>query len=258
MVNAMEFFAGFAWALPGSFADPLEKCRFERGDVVYDDPAAYTCDWAGARAAARRIVQVRLPQQGDSAKQDQGAASVFADNWRHSAEIDLIETADLSTRTIETTQGRLYTFLWRGDEAVLDLGVSEPPLPLLAGDMRNLLEGAAPRVAAQVDVEGPGQLFVTPYDHASSRLREKDRGIRTAMAAHPGCKAHEVPVAEKGALPTLCWMAYLIPGLDEDGVTELLKPALYNPQGNRTGKADRFDLKRHGRLIALGQQGGLF
>ena len=36
----------------------------------------------------------------------------------------------------------------------------------------------------------------------------------------------------------------------------LLKPALYRPQGDREGKADRFDLKRHGRLIVLDGQGG--
>ncbi|MBU0743117.1 hypothetical protein KKA85_07080 [bacterium] len=252
----MEFFAGFAWALPWAFADPLEKCRFERGDVVYDDPAPYSCDWAGTRAAAGRIVQVRLPQQGDSAKQDKDAASVFADNWCRSAEVDLIETADRSRRGIPTTQGRLYTFLWRDDESVLDLEAPEPPLPLLAGELRALLDEAAPRVAAQVDAPaGRAQLFVTPFDYASSRLREKGRDIREALEAVPDCRELEFPVElddSRDPLPTLRWKAYLVPGVDEAALTDLLKPALYNPQGDRNGRADRFNLSRHGRLIPLG------
>lgn len=254
-MTTLDFFDGFAWALPNAFADPLEKCRFERGDVLYDDPAASTADWAAARKAAKRIVQVRLPQQGETAKQDKDAASVFADNWRRSAEIDLIETKDLSVRAIATTQGRLYTFLWRDDEAVLDLGTPEPALPLMAGDLRTRLEDAAPRVAAQVEVSSPSQLFVFPFDHASSRLREKDRDIRAALVSVKGCEELEFPVASEGGsdpLPTLCWKAYLLPGLGEDAVTDLLKPALYNPQGDREGKADRFSLSRHGQLLELG------
>jgi len=251
----LDFFAGFAWALPAAFADPLEKCRFERGDVFYDDPDATTADWAAARKVAKRIVQVRLPQQGETAKQDKDAASVFADNWRRSAEIDLIETKDLSTRAIETTQGRLYTFLWRNDEVVLDLGTLEPPLPMMAGDLRSRLEGAAVEIAAQVEVDAPASLFVFPFDHASSRLREKNHGIRAVLAGVKSCKELEFPVEShdgRDPLPTLCWKAYLLPGLGEEAVTEHLKPGLYNPQGDREGKVDRFSLSRHGQLVPVG------
>ncbi len=250
----MDFFAGFAWAIPAAFADPLEKCRFERGDVFYDDPKASTADWEAARRAARRIVQVRLPQQGDTAKQDKDAASVFADNWRRSAEIDLIETKDLSTRTIATTQGRLYTYLWRDEESLLDLGTPEPPLPMMAGDLRSRLEKAAANVADQVEADGPASLFVFAFDHASTRLREKNLDIRAALAGVTGCKEMVFPVEpDKGRdpLPTLCWKAYLLPGLDGDVITDLLKPALYNPQSDREGKADRFSISRHGHIVPL-------
>jgi hypothetical protein len=250
----MDFFDGFAWALPAAFADALEKCRFERGDVLYDHPDAYARDWAGARAVARRVIQVRLPQQADSGKVDKDAASVFADNWRRSAEIDLIETKDLSTRAIETTQGRLYTFLWRDDDAALDLDTPEPTLPLMAGDLRTRLEVAAAGVAARVRADGPAGLFVFPFDHASSRLREKDLAVRGALAEVSGSRELEFPVEaddERGPLPTLRWKAYLLPDLDEGAVTDLLKPALYNPQGNSEGRADRFSLARHGRFLSL-------
>jgi hypothetical protein len=254
----MDCFAGFAWAVPRAFADPLERCRFERGDILYDSPKAYDGDWKSARKAARRIVQVRLPKQGDSGKQDKDAASVFSDNWRRDAEIDLIETRDMSCREIATTQGRLYTFLWRGDEGVLDLESPEPPVPLTARDLRNDIDTAAPRIAAEIDAPAGGRLFVVLFDHASSLSRKKDRDIRMALDAHPGCEVHEVELATETALPTLRWLVYRIPDLDDDGVTELLKPALYRPQGDRQGKTDRFDLKRHGRLIDLDRQGGLF
>ena len=254
----MDFFAGFAWAVTRAFADPLERCRFERGDTLYDTPKAYDGNWRSARKAASRIVQVRLPKQGESGKHDKDAASVFSDNWRRDAEIDLIEMKDMSRREIATTQGRLYSFLWRGDEGVLDLESAEPPVPLTARDLRGDIDVAAPRIAATINASADGRLFVVLFDQASSLSRKKDRDIRVALDAHPGCSVHEMELVTENALPTLRWLAYRIPDLDDDGVTELLKPALYRPQGDREGKADRFDLKRHGRLVCLDQQGGLF
>jgi len=254
----MDFFAGFAWAVPRAFADPLERCRFESGDVLYDTPKAYDGDWKSARKATSRIIQVRLPRQGDSGKQDKDAASVFSDNWRRDAEIDLIETQDMGRREIATTQGRLYSFLWRDDERVLDLESAEPPVPLTARDLRNDIDAAAPRITAKIDAPVGGRLFVVLFDHASSLSRKKDRDIRAVLDAHPGCEVHEMELDTENALPTLRWLVYRIPGLDDDGVTELLKPALYRPQGDREGKADRFDLKRHGRLVGVDRQGGLF
>jgi len=250
----MDFFAGFAWALPKAFADPLEKCRFERGDVLYDTQAAYEGDWTAARKAATRVLQVRLPQQGDTAKQNKDATSVFADNWRRSAHIELVATADLAAREIRTTQGRLYSFLWRDDEAVLDLGTPEPPLPLMAGDLRVRLETASGKVADEVRNDGPASLFVFPFDHASSRLRDKDLAIGEALAGVKGVEELEFPVEQDNGpdpLPTLRWKAYLLPKLDEKAVNDLLKPALYNPQGDREGKTDRFSLARHGQVVTL-------
>jgi hypothetical protein len=129
---------------------------------------------------------------------------------------------------------------------------------LTARDLRNDIDTAAPRIAAEIDAPAGGRLFVVLFDHASSLSRKKDRDIRMALDAHPGCEVHEVELATETALPTLRWLVYRIPDLDDDGVTELLKPALYRPQGDRQGKTDRFDLKRHGRLIDLDRQGGLF
>jgi len=251
----MDFFAGFAWALPEAFADPLEKCRFERGDVLYDTPAAYEGDWTAARKAATRVLQVRLPQQGETAKQDKDATSVFADNWKRSAHVELFEAEDLGAREIKTTQGRLYSFLWRDDESVLDLDAPEPPLPLMAGDLRGRLEEAAEKVAAEVRVEGPASLFVFPFDQASSRLRDKGHAIGEALAEVDGIKELEFQVGSyegREPLPTLRWKAYLLPGMDEAAVSDLLKPVLYNPQGDREGKADRFSLARHGQVVTLG------
>ena len=206
----MDVFTGFAWALPKAFDDPLEKCRFERGDVLYDNPAAYEGDWTAARKTATRVLQVRLPQQGDTAKQDKDATSVFADNWRRSAHVELFGTGDLDGREIRTTQGRLYSFLWKDDEAVLDLDTPEPPLPLMAGDLRGHLEAAAETIAAEVRVEGTAGLFVFPFDHASSRLRDKDLAIGEALAGVEGVEMLEFPVESydgRDPLPTLCWKA---------------------------------------------------
>ncbi len=253
----MDFFDGFVWAVPAAFADPLEKCRFERGDVFHDDPAACDGPWSAARAAKHRTLQVRLPEQGEVGRAARDADSIFADNWRRSAEVLLFAPGETEPREIPTTQGRLYTCLWRGDDAVLDLSTPEPPVPLAARDLRDDLDTAAARLAAAADATD-GCLFVTLFDHAASLSRKKDHEIRAALEACSGCEAIAHPVDRDDARPTLRWMAYHVPGLDETGVTELLKPALYRPQGDREGKTDRFDLKRHGRLVALSGPRSLF
>lgn len=247
----MEFFDGFAWAVPHAFADPLEKCRFERGDVFHDDPVAYDGPWSAARAAGRRRLQVRLPEQGEGGRPDRDADSVFADNWRRSAEVEFYAPGADAPRVIATTQGRIYACLWRGDEAVLDPETDEPPVPLTARDLRGELDAAAARLAAEIAApDGGGRLFVTLFDHASALARRKDLDIRTVLEGHRGVREVEARIADENALPTLRWKAYVIPGLDDDGVAELLKPALYRPSGDRVGGVDRFGLNRHGRLVA--------
>ena len=248
----MDFFDGFAWAVPRAFADSLEKGRFERGDVFHADRADHDRPWSADRAAERRTLQVRRPEQGEGGRPGRDAASVFADNWRRSAEVLLRVPGETTPRTIATTQGRLYVCLWRDDVAGLETSSPEPALPLGARDLREDLDAAAERLAEGIDApDGGGHVFVTLYDQASSLLRRKDRDLRDVVANHPGSRVIETRVDRENALPTLRWMVYVLPRLDADGVAALLKPALYRPQGDRTGKTDRFDLNRHGRLVAL-------
>ena len=51
--SSSGYFDGFAWAVPVAFGLPLEYCRFEEGDTLYDTRGAYAGTWAEAAPGPR-------------------------------------------------------------------------------------------------------------------------------------------------------------------------------------------------------------
>ena len=142
-----DFFTCFSWAVPLSFGDSLGQCRFERGDIFYDSLKGYET-WGEASKHVNYIVQVKqshqpgetpqiavedvegdtIPSEGDS--QTTGArtkGSLFEQNWRSTTACQITDLKRKECRTITTTQGRLYTLLWKGSLRVLDEEDAPPP-----------------------------------------------------------------------------------------------------------------------------------
>src|SRR5690349_8100208 len=119
MESADGYFPGFAWAVPTSFAAPLASCRFEQGDTLYDTVRGYE-EWNEALKHVHYGVQIKSPARslGRSGNSDEEA--VFADNWKSTVIFDLIDFKTSTKQEVQTTQGQLYTMLWRGDLSVLD------------------------------------------------------------------------------------------------------------------------------------------
>ena len=63
----MDYFSGFAWAVPKAFSDAIALCRFEEGDVLYDTKSAYEKEWDDAKSNIKYFLQVRYPGRARTA-----------------------------------------------------------------------------------------------------------------------------------------------------------------------------------------------
>ncbi|MDO6564656.1 hypothetical protein Q4488_14830 [Amphritea sp. 1_MG-2023] len=113
--GSMEFFSNFSWAVPQSFSDAVALCRFEEGDVLYDTSKAYDGSWGEAVKQITYFLQVRYPIRATSGEKG-NVGGVFEKNWSSEVRIELYKNQEkVGIGQITTTQGRLYTAIWKGD-----------------------------------------------------------------------------------------------------------------------------------------------
>jgi len=174
----MDYFEGFNWSVPRSFTDALRLCKFEEGDILYSKKIAYEGRWSDRPSEIGHYLQVRYPEKamGNVAKE---AGSVFSNNWNNEVRLDLYQTLNKSSAVeLCTTQGRLYTLLWKGDMSCIAIGSDEPSLPLLVRAVTNNIEEARSK-ALQVSNGSP--VLVMAHDLASQVSNEKRAKIMMGL-----------------------------------------------------------------------------
>lgn len=243
-----EFFDRFSWAVPKAFSDAVRDCRFEEGDILYDSKKAYDGDWEKAEKHITHSIQVHSPARGSTTK---SSGSIFKRNWNTAVVFQLNSAqSEKTSRHIETTQGKLYTVLWRGDISVFD-DDSSPELPLRLKEISKLLEQAIP-TAKQLSDTKP--IFVMARDSAKNVSRLKD--MKVASTLHARFKAEpKVLTPEKAGLhgwermaPTVDIAFYVMESGSYDEIHAALKDQLHEPAKN--AKKDMFRLNTHGLLMA--------
>src|ERR1017187_6298016 len=177
-----ELFNGFAWCVPMAFASELAKCRFERGDIFYDTPRGYLV-WEEALKHTVYGLQVRFPAH-EAATKAPTDASVFAGNWKSPVGFILTNYKTKETKEITTTQGRLYTLLWRGEWKVLgDSDEPKVPLTCLDSEITTLAKRATVAIKPKFcgSMKAPN-LFLVPRDTTNPISVAKCEGIRKGLA----------------------------------------------------------------------------
>lgn len=242
---------GFSWALPRAFSGAVSACRFEQGDVLYRDAASYG-DWRGGVPGA--WIQVLDPPR--SARAGGGAdTGRFRASWGSPVELELDDGRGSPARRLATTQGRLFTCLWRSGLDALE-AEAPPPVPLLLADLQRALEALLPalRRAHRADARaleagstraapGGAMLFVAAVDRAGDASIAKAEAIQSALAGHFEVSAYEASPAEIGLFdaerfhPPLRVRALRIEGGDAESITAVLKDALYAPAARARGRA---------------------
>ena len=250
-----EYFKCFAWALPMAFREPLNACRFEQGDILYNTTKAYEGTWADALKHLSFSLQIKSPARGSTTKIEKDADFIFSENWRQPVVLELTEYPSKKIRSITTTQGRLYTALWKDNLSILNSEMPEPPVPLLARELLKELSLNAGVIFQKVphDCADP-VIFLMPFDETRSILRTKRQKVASCL--NQEFQMHfRLVNPEKLHLanacyyvPTLQIACFIIKTSEINKVYSCLKKALYVPARIKKTDAERFRLEAHGCL----------
>lgn len=272
----VKVFPRFKWCVPAAFSEALGQCLFTRGDILYHSVRAYEA-WDQtfyASGALKYSVQVTYPSRLTSGgtesgsvaegheENEQKALGRFKTNWGSRVELDFrTYPEEGQLKHIITTQGRLFTMLWRGSLDIIAPESPSPPVPLLVSDANNkkaqVLEGAVDAFTRRIrDSAHVPILFAFAYDPTNGISAEKYRSIKLALRKVSSdieeirLTPEETRVAVyESYSPTLEFCCFAIADTDEGTIRKSLKKALYLPSKDRKTDVDRFDLRKHGLLV---------
>jgi hypothetical protein len=287
----MDLLPGFAWPVPRAFSAAVAACRFEQGDVLYDHSIAYVeadgsgskaesgaaavpADWASVVAVLGHHLQVLDPPRSSRQAPSDSAGRRFLANWEAPVRFEKCDYRRGRTEELTSTQGRLFSCLWKGDPALLsgDAPERDAQPPALARELHKELEQALPalrRAAAEAGPLDRACLFAFVVDESSEASLAKERSVVAALRRNHRTHAIDLAPSEAGLddgpgfHPALRVRARLVEDAREQSVQRLLKAVLYSPARQVAALAaeeaasdedaaagDRFRLERHGLLVA--------
>ncbi len=242
-----EFFPLFKWAVPTDFSDAVNLCRFEEGDTLYDSSLAYCESWEEAKGEINHSLQVRYPARSSNVVK--GTGGVFEKNWSSEVRLDLYKNL-IRIKSITTTQGKLYTALWKNNLKALEPNKSLS-IPIRLKQVMAMLKEAPHELSNY----SKGHLtFVLPRDISNPVSKVKYQKVYSALNPHLqpdgpiilSPKEADFPNCENIA-PTIDIVLFTVKLSDEEELAELIKSAVYVPTKN--AKKDMFRLASHGIII---------
>ncbi|HAO92947.1 MAG: hypothetical protein A2X93_08470 [Deltaproteobacteria bacterium GWC2_56_8] len=147
--------------------------------------------------------------------------------------------------------------LWKGDLEILHNDTPEPQPPLFIQNAKYFLKEF--EFIFKDRIKNQNVKFVMPYDSTNDLAKEKDFKIKSALKKEFNFETIEMSPEEAETKickvfqfsPTISFKCYSIYADKIANIELAIKKALYKNQNSK----DRFDIKRHGVLIApnLGQ-----
>ena len=262
----MEYFSQFNWAVPAAYADALGQCQFGEGDILYPKKSAYKPAWESETVGL--CLQVMYPPRQTNVPTED-TSEVFKKNWDSEVHVQkyvcvspgepLSKDGDL----VISTQGRLYTTLWKGDLSYLSLSstilmptVNTKEVVKLREDTldskskTNYINQVQAR-GKQMCVNGDA-VFAMPYDKSNNTSNGKFDRISSALKDVISTKPVILTPEKAGIedwrhfLPTV-QIAFFVTNLSKDKLYERIKDATYIK--SKDAKTSRYDIRKHGILI---------
>jgi len=241
-----DFFSPFEWAVPIAFADAVNLCRFEEGDVFYDSSLAYGDSWVEVKDKIGFSLQVRFPARSSVATK--GAGAVFEKNWSSEVRIDLYNKL-VKEKSIRTTQGKLYTALWKNDLRALE-SKEVPAIPVRLKQVMAMLK-KDPRGLSN---HSKGHLtFALPRDVSNPVSKTKFQKISSSLSLHLQSKPIFLSPKDAGLsdceniAPTIDIVLFPMSLNDKEELEALIKSAVYVQAKN--AKTSMFRVASHGIII---------
>lgn len=181
----MDNIIGFRWHLPLAFRTCISECKFEKGDTIYlDQPKGK--NWEENIQKIEFLIQIQSPLRSSTTAQSQDL-NIFFSNWNSPVTFEKIYPKNHKlNEVIKTTQGRLFSFLWKNDESVFkeqniltsiitsaQIRSSEPLNPIISKSIGWINEPLIKTHVAESDFG-----FATIYDQAIEANDLKNSSIR--------------------------------------------------------------------------------
>lgn len=244
----MEFFSEFAWAVPTIFSDAIADCKFEEGDMIYDSQSAYQ-EWQRAIKSLKYSIKVKFPRRSLRVTKGKSETVALA-NWKSEVKIELKQFVnDEPIERIETTQGRLFSLLWKGDLEILNDGTPDPPPPLFLKDVKKKLIEIVEKCEQIADGK---PYFIMAHDPTNKVSLQKHISILSVLKINFGCDLVQLPPKKAGFInwekisPVICINLYVIGKDEHNNILASLKKVLYKP--SKSKKKDSFRIAAHGIL----------
>jgi len=244
----MEFFSEFSWAVPTIFSDAIADCKFEEGDIIYDSQYAYQ-KWQRAIKSLKYSIKVKFPRRSLRVTKGKSETVALA-NWKSEVKIELNQfTNNEPIKRIETTQGRLFTLLWKGYLEILNDGEPEPPPPLFLKDVKKKLIETVEKCEQIADGK---PYFIMAHDPTNKVSLQKHIDILSILKTYFGCDLIQLPPKKVGfnnwekISPVICINLYVIGKNEPNNIFSSLKKVLYKPLESK--KKDSFSIAAHGIL----------
>ena len=184
-----DWISGFSWPIPRAFSAAVSHCRFEQGDVLYAEPGGYGT-W-GTKPPGGPFLQVLDPPKTARALSADTDGDRFSVGWASPVTLQVFAEALDQPIQKTTSQGRLFTVLWRGDLNVLE---PDQPEPLVPGSLRELhgrLSEAVPNLSRRLfkgRTRPNGLILLLAVDDSSESGRGKSDAIEARLSDHFGVR----------------------------------------------------------------------
>ena len=244
----MEFFSEFSWAVPTVFSDAIADCKFEEGDILYDSQSAYQ-KWQTAIKSLKYCIKVKLPRR--SLKITKGKSETVAlANWKSEVRIELKHFVNNEPiKLIKTTQGKLFSLLWKGNLEILNDSTPDPPPPFFLKDVKKKLKETVQMCEQIADGKS---YFIMAHDPTNKVSLQKHFDILSVLKINFGCELFQLYPKKAGFIswekisPVICINLYVIGKGEYNNILASLKKVLYKPL--KSAKKDSFRLLTHGIL----------
>lgn len=248
----MKFFSNFAWAVPFAFADALATCRFEEGDVLYDTPKAYEDNWLKAKKHIHHSLQVRYPARAGSRGMEIDGG-LFQNNWNTKVCFDLYNHNEDNKKEIETTQGRLYTALWKGDISLLEENADNPLIPQNFKLVTKRLSEDSEVKEKALSYKLFGPVFVMVRDYSNRTSVKKYEKVYSALSDYLSDNVLTIEPKHAGLnewnkiAPTIDIAFFPTSNIEHEELEALVKKVFYVP--TKGAKRDSYRLNNHGAIF---------
>ena len=255
--NTLQYHPCFSWAVPYAFRDALEFCRFEQGDVLYSTQDGY-CTLISDPERDFDSIQIQSPPKLTGAKKNSDSKSVFHDNWDSGTSLIVYEHGKPKSKEIHSTQGRIYTTIWKGMDLSFLSDFARPcPEPFLAMDLIKNFPLITKKLLRDMILLYEYNIgFFMPYDATIQLLINKRKKIKLALDSfpvqydeffYPSYLINETVKHEH--VPTSGILFIGTKDCSQKKFKAIIESALY--EGSKPENASKTRMTSHGRIVTF-------